>query len=126
MAKKSFLKSTRQNTGAGINSIVKNTTQIVPQEVETTSIPAEPAKAPQAKAQVIPPQTIEEKVEVGPSSEKGCKPGDTRKTFILRKDLVEKMMDIAYWEPGKMKDHVNAAFSAYVEEHWKEARPEGS
>lgn len=126
MAKKSFLKSTRQNAGAGINSIVKNTTQPVPKEVETTLVPAEPVKTPQAKARIIPPRVIVEKEEEGPSSEKGCKPGDTRKTFILRKDLVEKMMDIAYWEPGKMKDHVNAAFSAYVEEHWKQARPDGS
>ena len=32
-------------------------------------------------------------------------------------------MDIAYWEPGKLKDHVNEALEAYVKEKWTQKRP---
>jgi len=61
-----------------------------------------------------------------PASERGCKDGDTRKTFIIKKDLAEKIQDVAYWEPGKLKDHVNAALEAYVKKKWSKKRPKGA
>lgn len=119
MAKKSFKQNTQQ-PGTGLGSIIRNTTPAPPREGVSSPPPATTPRSLLPK----PPVQEEEKKEE-PSSEKGCKPGDTRKTFILRKELVDKMMDIAYWQPGKLKDHVNAAFEAYVAEKWTQARPEG-
>ena len=116
MAKKSFKQNTQQNP-IGLGSVVRNTTQAPYEQVSPP--PVSPVRS------MAPATVQEEKEEEGPSSERGCKTGDTRKTFILRKELVEKMMDIAYWQPGKLKDHVNAAFEAYVAEKWTHSRPEG-
>jgi hypothetical protein len=117
MAKKSFKQSTQQNP-SGLGSIIRNTTQ-APQHEGNPPVREEKALISPPPAQKSEPETER------PSSETGCKTGDTRKTFILKKELVEKMMDIAYWQPGKLKDHVNAAFEAYVLDKWSQPRPEG-
>lgn len=127
MAKKSFRKSAQKSMG-GINAVIKNSLAAEPtiEEERIAALPQvnEPLTGggPPSKKRAVrksPPKPVS-------GSEKGCKPGDTRKTFILKKELAEKMMDVAYWEPGKLKDHVNAALEAYVAKHWTKKRPEGS
>lgn len=76
--------------------------------------------------EVAKPKYLVEEEEDRPKSERGCKEGETRKTFILKKETSEKLQDIAYWEPGKLKDHVNAALEAYVKKKWTKDRPKGS
>jgi hypothetical protein len=124
MAKK---KSFRSNTAmpGGLGSIIRNTSNPPappPTERKQHTPPGEaqpaPATVPRKRRKTARPKVS--------SSERGCKDGDTRKTFIVRKELVEKMMDIAYWEPGKMKDHVNAALEAYVKKKWSKKRPSDS
>jgi hypothetical protein len=73
--------------------------------------------------EVEKPKYIQEEEENRPKSERGCKEGETRKTFIITKDTAEKLQDISYWEPGKLKDHVNAALAEYVEKKWSKPRP---
>lgn len=36
-----------------------------------------------------------------PAVERGLRPGETRATIIIKKDTLEKIKAIAYWEPGK-------------------------
>ena len=41
------------------------------------------------------------------TSQKGLKKGWTRATFILRKDYLEKIKALAYWERKKVKEVVD-------------------
>jgi uncharacterized protein YnzC (UPF0291/DUF896 family) len=48
------------------------------------------------------------------SSQKGLIDGWTRDTFILRKDYLEKIRALAYWERKKIKDVVDEALGSYL------------
>lgn len=48
------------------------------------------------------------------SSEKGLIDGWTRDTFILRKDYLEKIRALAYWERKKIKDVLDEALGSYL------------
>ncbi len=150
-AKKDF-KTQAQGLG-GLNSILQNTTRSTPPapKVEEVKEEPEPDVTPKVKPkartksreerviakpkrktrqegekfyrEVSKPKYLIEEEEDRPKSERGCKDGETRKTFIISKDTSEKLQDIAYWEPGKLKDHVNAALAAYVKKKWTKARP---
>lgn len=56
-----------------------------------------PASVPK-KAKATPKQA---KPTERPAVEKGLKPGETRATIIIKKDTLDKIKAIAYWEPGK-------------------------
>lgn len=151
-AKKDF-KTQAQGLG-GLNSVLQNTSRSAPpparepQEDGKTSV-EEKEPAPQARKrstkpkvvrpnrktqsegetyyrEVAKPKYLIEEEQERPKSERGCKDGETRKTFIISKDTAEKLQDIAYWEPGKLKDHVNAALEAYVKKKWTKERPKGA
>jgi uncharacterized protein YnzC (UPF0291/DUF896 family) len=55
------------------------------------------------------------------TSEKGLPEGWTRNTFILRRDYLEKMKALAYWERKKVKEVVDEALGAYLK--GKKIRP---
>lgn len=48
------------------------------------------------------------------SSQKGLREGWTRNTFILRKEYLEKIKALAYWERKKTKDVIDEALGAYL------------
>lgn len=48
------------------------------------------------------------------SSQKGLTDGWTRDTFILRKEYLEKIKALAYWERKKIKDVVDEALGFYL------------
>lgn len=48
------------------------------------------------------------------SSQKGLTDGWTRDTFILRKNYLEKIRALAYWERKKIKDVLDEALGAYL------------
>jgi hypothetical protein len=48
------------------------------------------------------------------SSEKGLKDEWTGDTFILRKDDLEKIRVLAYWERKKVKEVINEALGSYL------------
>lgn len=50
----------------------------------------------------------------GNSLEKGLQDGWTRATFVLRKDYLEKLKAVSYWDRKKMKEVVDDALGAYL------------
>ena len=51
------------------------------------------------------------------SSQEGIKENETRATFIINENLLEKIKAIAYWKRTKIKDIVNKALLKAVQEH---------
>jgi len=48
------------------------------------------------------------------TSQEGLKDGWIRATFILRKNYLEKLKALAYWERKKIKEVVDDALSLYL------------
>ncbi len=48
------------------------------------------------------------------TSQRGLHKGWTRNTFILRKDYLEKIKELAYWERKTIKDVVDEALGSYL------------
>jgi hypothetical protein len=49
------------------------------------------------------------------SLEKGLQDGWTRATFVLRKDYLEKLKAVSYWDRKKMKEVIDEALGAYLQ-----------
>lgn len=91
MAKKSF--------SGGLNSLLGET-----KPAEQAAEQAEPKAA---------------KKEITKTSQLGTKEKETRATFIVNEDLLEKMKALAYWDRVLIKDIVNAAFEEHIARHEK-------
>lgn len=52
------------------------------------------------------------------SSQEGTKNDETRATFIVKEDILEKLKDIAYWDREMIKGVVGEALSQYVD-NWE-------
>ncbi len=91
MAKKSF--------SGGLSSLLGETKQ-----PEQTAEQAEPK--PQKK-------------EITKTSQIGTKEKETRATFIVNEDLLEKLKSLAYWDRVLIKDIVNNAFEDYISRYEK-------
>jgi len=50
------------------------------------------------------------------TSQKGLRDGWTRDTFILRKEYLEKIRALAYWERRKMKEVIDEVFGSYLKD----------
>lgn len=46
---------------------------------------------------------------------KGLKVNETRATFIVDENLLEKLKAVAYWERLNIKDVINDAFQSYID-----------
>ncbi len=57
--------------------------------------------------------------EITKSSQEGTKENETRATFIVNEELLDKLKAIAYWERVLIKDVINTAFLNAVEKHEK-------
>lgn len=57
--------------------------------------------------------------EVTKSSEEGTKVGETRATFILNKDLLEKLKAMAYWDRVLIKEVIDKALQEAVNKYEK-------
>ena len=53
------------------------------------------------------------------SSQEGTREGETRATFIVKEELLEKLKAVAYWERVMIKDIVNNALQEYVDAYRK-------
>ena len=91
MAKKSF--------SGGLNSLLGDS--------KPTEAAAEP-KEPKA-----------DKKEITKTSQIGTKVKETRATFIVNEDLLEKLKSLAYWERVLIKDIVNEAFENHIARYEK-------
>lgn len=91
MAKKSF--------SGGLNSLLGE-----PKQAEKAAGTEEP-KVP--------------KKEITKTSQIGTKDKETRATFIVNEDLLEKMKSLAYWDRVLIKDIVNTAFEEHIARYEK-------
>ena len=57
--------------------------------------------------------------EITKSSQEGTKENETRATFIVKEDLLEKLKAIAYWDRVLIKDVVNTALQETVAKYEK-------
>jgi len=48
------------------------------------------------------------------TTQKGLKDGWIRATFILRKDYLEKLKALAYWERKRIKEVIDEALGLYL------------
>jgi hypothetical protein len=59
--------------------------------------------------------------EITKSSEEGTKENETRATFIVNKELLEKLKAIAYWDRVLIKEVINKALQEAVDKHEKKS-----
>ena len=57
--------------------------------------------------------------ELNSSSQEGTKVNETRATFIVNEDLLEKLKAIAYWDRALIKDVINTALEEIVAKYEK-------
>jgi hypothetical protein len=94
MAKKSF--------SEGLNSLLEST--IPEDEIENSSISFKPKRGrPRTSFKTITK-----------ASQEGTREGEERATFIVRIPLIEKVKAVAFWDRMQIKDVVNNALEAYL------------
>ena len=71
------------------------------------------ATKPEAKPVGRPKRTDKDNTKV-PGRERGTKPGETRKGYIVNIELADQIDAIAFWDHKKIKDAVQEAFTDYV------------
>jgi hypothetical protein len=81
-------------------------------------------KAP-AKEEVVRPvgRPKTQFKEITKSSQEGTKENETRATFIVREDLLEKLKAIAYWDRTLIKEVVDKALEEAVVKYEKKNGP---
>ena len=59
--------------------------------------------------------------EITKSSQEGTKENETRATFIINEELLEKLKAMAYWDRRLIKDVVNTALQEIVAQYEKKS-----
>jgi hypothetical protein len=59
--------------------------------------------------------------EITKSSQEGTKENETRATFIVNEELLDKLKAIAYWDRVLIKDVINTALLDAVAKHEKKS-----
>ncbi len=59
--------------------------------------------------------------EVTKSSQEGTKENETRATFIVNEELLDKLKAIAYWDRVLIKDVVNTALQEAIDKYEKKS-----
>jgi hypothetical protein len=93
----------KKNFSGGLNSLLGDTKAPQPPKGEQAPAVAEP------KA----------KREITKTSHIGMKEKETRATFIVNDDLLDKMKAIAYWERTLIKDIINQSFEDHIARYEK-------
>jgi hypothetical protein len=57
--------------------------------------------------------------DITKSSQEGTKENETRATFIINEELLEKLKAIAYWDRVLIKDVINTALQENVDKYEK-------
>jgi hypothetical protein len=60
----------------------------------------------------------------GKTSEAGCHEGETRATFILSEELLDKLKAVAYWKRALIKEVLVEALEGYLTAEEVKPRPE--
>jgi hypothetical protein len=61
--------------------------------------------------------------EITKSSQEGTKEGETRATFIVKEELLEKLKAVAYWERRMIKEVIASALEETVAKYEKKNGP---
>ncbi len=61
--------------------------------------------------------------EITKSSQEGTKENETRATFIINEELLEKLKAIAYWDRVLIKDVINTSLAETVAKYEKKNGP---
>jgi hypothetical protein len=69
------------------------------------------------------PKRVDKDNKNAPTVEKGTKPGERRKTYIVDSNLADKIDGIAYWDRSPIKEVVNNAFVDHVKKWEKKNGP---
>lgn len=77
----------------------------------------------QNKLKVGRPPRVDKNNKTAPSGERGTKPGEKRKTYIVNTDKANKIDAIAYWERTSVKDVVDSAFTDKITRYEKKNGP---
>jgi hypothetical protein len=89
----------KKNFSGGLESLLGNTKQ-----AEEAAVTAEPKAA---------------KKEITKTSQIGTKENETRATFIVKEDLLEKMKSLAYWDRIMIKDLINQVLEEHIARYEK-------
>lgn len=57
--------------------------------------------------------------EITKSSQEGTKENETRATFIVNEELLDKLKAVAYWERKLIKEVINTALQEAIDKHEK-------
>lgn len=60
--------------------------------------------------------TISQSCPVKKSSQKGLQDGWSRATFILKKEYIDKLKALSYWERTTIKEIIDEALSGYLQD----------
>jgi len=104
----------KKNFTGGLNSLLGDTSQTKIKSPEQRKNERE-----EEKRKVGRPVT--QFKEITKSSQEGTKENETRATFIVNEDLLEKLKAIAYWDRLLIKDVINTAFEDAINKHEKKS-----
>lgn len=74
-------------------------------------------KQSEAVPVAVEPKAV--KKEITKTSQIGTKEKETRATFIVNEDLLEKMKSLAYWDRILIKDIINQALEEHITRYEK-------
>lgn len=70
-----------------------------------------------------PGRPVTQLKEITKTSQEGTKEGETRATFIVKEELLDKVKAIAYWDRILFKDVINSALEDAINKHEKKNGP---
>jgi hypothetical protein len=93
--------------------------EVSPKKQNTISEKAVPTEkvALMIEPKVEQPKIEAKKIMEVSSVQKGLKTGETRATFIVKEDSLEKIKAIAYWDRQNIKDVVQTAIEEYITQY---------
>jgi len=101
--------------GGGISNLIQDTTENPDRKELEGHVRRAEAKKRGDKPKRGPGRPRTNFKEVEKSSEEGTIEGETRATFIIKKDLLESLKALAYWERSQIKDVANEAIQLLLE-----------
>lgn len=110
MAKKDF--------SGGFNTLLGGTATDTKEPVVEETLADELKRLAQGKVNKVGRPRTNFK-DVSKSSQEGTLKGETRATFILRENLLDKVKAVAYWDRLKIKEVVNTALEEYLSRYEK-------
>ena len=102
MSKKTF--------SGGLNSLLESTKASITAKEESSPLVIPPNVESKKRGR---PKTATKEIEK--TSQIGTFEGETRATFIVKEESLEKIKAIAYWDRLQIKDVLNEAIEAYFE-----------